>query len=271
MALFRNVITKIPKLTGFRIYRQPIIRTYRTVISVDTEKFKNELDNIKLQKGVSVFAWGFYPALQYVTDSFLPFGLYSGVCSSVHFIYARSIIQQVGNKYYKPEYMGMKYWINWDDELIIESPKWTNLYWPKYPSGGLSVQENIIKFIDQTKEEKELTTGILAQRKYRFWFVMGNVINYSLVKVFNILSIKHISKYMSYELFPSISTYDCIPIAVFSLGYYLIVPYINVNLINIDSSKYQYYYVNMFADIILTNNINGFRDRMSTIYTSPPN
>lgn len=276
MALFRNVITRIPKQQVLRSFGQPSVRTFRTVIPVDKDGFNDELYNIKCQKGIGYFAWLFYPGIDLIFQPEIPFGIFAFVCSSFHFTMGRSIIEQIGVKYWDPQYMGMKYWINWDNELVIESPKLSNLYWPKYPHGGLTLKQNVINHIDQTKEEKEHSITILAQRRYRFWLSMGNVINYFVMKGVDMALFKH--KYPSSDIMEtfthnvdvtlliSFMSYT-IPFMSYTLGYFMVVRYPKTSLLDIYSSKHKYYYIDTYGNIVLTNQLLGFRNRELTVFT----
>jgi hypothetical protein len=222
-------------------------------IKIDYLRFESELRDIKLQKTVSGIAWAFYPSIEYFTG--VPMSFYSPVCSTFHLTIVYNYINQIGYEYYVNEFKDKKYWVNRKNQLIVEEPSITNIHWPKFDIESFQISNvNAINMSKMTKKEKEFSVNVLLKRRIIFRTGLAICIILALnTKFCNAICIPPtLGNIMGSLLFSGVI-------------YLNFKKQLNIKpRCNVYNKDFKYYYIDVYGNIVFTNEKYGFRTRYET-------
>jgi hypothetical protein len=260
MNLLRNITR-----SNLRIINN--IRTFSIKkIPLDTDKYSFLLGNLKMQKFVSGFAWIFYPGISILTG--IPCHGYSLVCSSIHSLAVKDIVRQIGNKYLTDGDQNKKFWIK-DNELIISELTWKNFWWETYnlPKSQNSNNVDTIDYIDMNPAEQKFVNHIIKNRQNRVRIGMGSIIAGCITTAyFNNGPLTDLTflqdPFFMGHMFSGATTYLVINILICQFAN-VIQPTDNHERPSIVSDN-NYFYINMFRNIVLTNYDIGYYKRYKT-------
>lgn len=250
LQLVRNIKSVSSRCFPVRHFNNSVIK-----IPVD-EKYKDLLDSLKMQKLATFGAWIFYPGVQILSG--IPSSYFAVYCSSVHSLASKDIINQIGSKYYSDIYNGKRYWINNNDELLIQSPNWRNFWWNTYklPNKNSNNIETTLDYINMSVLQKQFVNDIYLSRQYRFRISMGSLI---------ILSTSIFAQHNCYNHVYLYSTF-------LGMGVYYFITMIS-HFYELKNKKQNptikhnkpYYYIDINRNIHFTDKKYGLRKRYKTI------